>query len=99
MGSRVLPCWIELTKATLLECEEMRRFLMVMTLLVVGADALIGRPSAGRAPAPTHVLVELFTSEGCSSCPAADALLQSFVDAQPIPGAEVIALGHHVDYW
>jgi hypothetical protein len=99
MGSRVLSCWIELTKATLLECEEMRRFLLVMTLFVVGAGALIGRPSSGRAAARTHVLVELFTSEGCSSCPAADALLQSFVDAQPIPGAEVIALGHHVDYW
>ncbi len=65
-----------------------------ITLLLLAAALVSGFAAAGRAQGPAPVVVELFTSEGCSSCPPADAFLGELAQRP-----DIVALAFHVDYW
>ncbi|MFL6291485.1 MAG: DUF1223 domain-containing protein [Thermoanaerobaculia bacterium] len=69
----------------------MRHFFLLMLLVLFA-------PEASPSPEAGPVVIELFTSQGCSSCPPADRLL-SRLAADPALRDRVIPLSFHVDYW
>ncbi|MDH3743829.1 MAG: DUF1223 domain-containing protein [Acidobacteriota bacterium] len=76
-------------------------FSVGLALVAVTATAVTSESTSAqleKEPAPSAVLVELFTSQGCSSCPAADRLLSRLAKTLP-RGTSIVPLAFHVDYW
>lgn len=84
----------------------MRYYLKFTVLLTIAVSAILGILSMKNNP---HVksyksfepvaVIELFTSQGCSSCPSADKLLSQTIETAKNKDQKIFALSYHVDYW
>jgi len=72
--------------------------LAAVSLMVIAARPVYGQTCAAKSGPRTTALVELYTSEGCDSCPPADRWLSSTLPAD-VNSANAVALAFHVDYW
>lgn len=72
-------------------------FIPLLALVLVLAQSVAAAEQFTSGPGRAH-LVELFTSEGCSSCPPADRWLATFVDS-PRLWREIVPVAYHVSYW
>ena len=80
-------------------CRRSRQIAAGITLaLAAGLQSLQAQNTVNKPPQKV-VLVELFTSEGCSSCPPADALLRQVNGAETTEGQLIVGISEHVTYW
>jgi hypothetical protein len=72
--------------------------LVILAIAGIYVSIMLAKTTAPDVPRKA-VVVELFTSEGCSSCPPADELLGHLRQELSTKNIQVVPLGFHVDYW
>jgi hypothetical protein len=70
------------------------KFTVLFSVLGLAAAMVVPATAAAEVKSGAKAVLELFTSQGCSSCPPADAMLKSMQDR-----SDLITLAYHVDYW